>query len=522
MTSSVKILIVEDNEQDAALLIRTLAKGGIQVESRRVETEDEMRDQLLVKGWDVVICDFTMPKFSALSALRTMRQMGLDLPFIIVSGTIEEDAAVEAIRAGAHDFVSKGKFARLIPAIEREMREARVRAESAKMRQQLLISDRMASIGTLAAGVAHEANNPLTAVIGGLELAVEEVTDLINLDEKHAPKSAEGDQRQKTLQRTLEVLNDALDAAERVRLIVRDLKAFSRSDDETTGPVNIERAIDASVRMVQNEVRHHATLTTRYGSVPLVRGNEARLGQVFLNLIVNAAQAMPSARLEENEIVIITERAIDGRVQVEVRDNGPGIPQELLGRLFDPFFTTKPIGTGTGLGLTICHRIISELGGEIQVESALGCGTTFRTLLPVYVPTHHEDKAEPPLSVRRKGARVLVIDDEPIVGQMVARMIEVDHDVTVVTNPKEALQLLRSPHTFDAILCDLMMPEVTGMDIYQQLQAIPPDQRPPLALMSGGAFTKEAREFLDRAPCPHLEKPFNRAALNAVLRELLR
>ncbi|HXS15630.1 MAG TPA: ATP-binding protein, partial [Polyangiaceae bacterium] len=432
MTSNLKILIVDDNEQDAALVIRTLAKGGIQVESRRVETEVEMREQLLSKSWDVVICDFTMPKFSALSALRTMRKLGLDLPFIIVSGTIEEDAAVEAIRAGAHDFVSKGKFARLIPAIEREIREAHVRAESAKMRQQLLISDRMASIGTLAAGVAHEANNPLTAVIGGLELAVEDLDEIVSAGQKRQAKTEEETLHLATLKQTLDVLIDALDAAERVRLIVRDLKAFSRSDDETTGPVNIERAIDASIRMVQNEVRHHAGLTTRYGSVPLVRGNEARLGQVFLNLIVNAAQAMSGTRFEDNEIVIVTDQASDGRVLVEVRDNGPGIPQELLGRIFDPFFTTKPIGTGTGLGLTICHRIISELGGEIQVESSPGCGTTFRTLLPLYIPSPQQEPTAAPQSVRRRGARILVIDDEPVVGQLIARMAAGDYDVTAV------------------------------------------------------------------------------------------
>lgn len=508
MTLPLKVLVVEDNEQDAALVVRTLSKGGFEVEFVRVETAIEMEQHLSRQVWDVVISDYSLPNFSALAALQTMHELGIDLPFIIVSGTIDEDAAVEAIRAGAHDFMSKGRFARLVPAIEREMREARVRAESVKLRQQLLISDRMASMGTLAAGVAHEVNNPLTAIIGGLELASEE---LMNLG----------------LERPLRLVEEARHAAERVRRIVGDLKAFSRSDDETTGPVDIEQAIDASIRMIQHEVKHHARLTTVYGHVPLVQGNEARLGQVFLNLILNAAQAMPMARVEDNEIVVETLQTEDGRVQVEVRDNGPGIPDEIKKRIFDPFFTTKPIGTGTGLGLTICHRIVTELGGEISVETSLGRGTTFRTLLPVHVPSLNTNHAEPPphtpleLGTAHSNARILVIDDEAVVGQLVGRMLADAHEVTVMTDARRALEMLNSGVKFDAILCDLMMPDTTGMDVYEELIRLPSEVRPHIAFMSGGAFTKEARDFLDRVPCPHLEKPFNRTSLNAVLQELL-
>lgn len=540
MSAPLAALIVEDNEQDADLLVRTLVKGGFEVTYERVETEGAMRKCLEAQVWDVVIADFSLPAFSALGALQTIQSMELDLPLIIVSGSIDEEAAVEAIRAGAQDFMSKGKFARLVPAIEREMREARVRAERAQMRQQLLISDRMASIGTLAAGVAHEINNPLMAVTGGLDVLREELIEIreaisspphpglgawppgnaLSGDASHGDDAQTEDSLLDKLERAEQFLESAREAAERVRLIVRDLKAFSRPDDETTGPVDVEKAIDASIRMVKNEVRHRARLSKRYGSVPLVQGNEARLGQVFLNLLVNAAQAMPLGRAEENRIVLVTGVSDDQRVFVEVRDNGPGIPRDLHARIFDPFFTTKSLGTGTGLGLAICHRIVNDLGGQIQVESSPGEGTVFRTLLPIFSGVLPVDAPEQPVP-ETPAAKLLVIDDEPAVGKLVSRMLGPEHEVIVVTKSVQALELLRSGEHFDAILCDLMMPDVTGMDIHEALMLRAADDRPPIAFMTGGVFTKEARDFLDGARFPHLEKPFNRATLRTVIQVML-
>ncbi len=542
MSAPLAALIVEDNEQDAELLVRTLSKGGFEVTYERVETEAAMRRCLDAQVWDVVIADFSLPAFSALGALQTIQSMELDLPLIIVSGSIDEEAAVEAIRAGAQDFMSKGKFARLVPAIEREMREARVRAERAQMRQQLLISDRMASIGTLAAGVAHEINNPLMAVTGGLDILSEELIGIraavssspypgrapgamppgnaLSGDASHGNDAQTEDSLLDKLERAEQFLEAAREAAERVRLIVRDLKAFSRPDDETSGPVDVERAIDASIRMVKNEVRHRARLSKRYGSVPLVQGNEARLGQVFLNLLVNAAQAMPLGRAEENRIVLVTGVSEDQRVFVEVRDNGPGIPRDLQARIFDPFFTTKSLGTGTGLGLAICHRIVNDLGGQIQVESSPGQGTVFRTLLPIFSGLLPVAAPEQPVP-ETPAAKLLVIDDEPAVGKLVSRMLGPEHEVSVVTKSVQALERLRSGEHFDAILCDLMMPDVTGMDIHEALMLRPADDRPPIAFMTGGVFTKEARDFLDGARYPHLEKPFNRATLRTVIQVML-
>lgn len=199
---------------------------------------------------NVIISDYSLPHFSALVALALVKERKLDLPFIVVSGTVSEDTAVEAMRAGAQDFMAKGKFARLIPAIDRELRDAGLRAERVKLQEQLLISDRMASVGTLAAGVAHEINNPLAALMANLEFAAQEVSSLETEMSGHA-----GNGLQPVLPAALvtahlteiaEPLRDARESAERMRQIVRDLKVFSRSDEEKKGPVDIRRVLESS------------------------------------------------------------------------------------------------------------------------------------------------------------------------------------------------------------------------------------------------------------------------------------
>jgi PAS domain S-box-containing protein len=384
---------------------------------------------------------------------------------------------------------------------------ARDMTEKKRTEMQLMVSDRMASVGTLAAGVAHEINNPLAAVLGNLDLALGEAEIL-----SEKPEVGQ-------INELREELQDARDCAERIRLIVRDLKLFSRAEEpDRKQPVDVERVLESTLRMAWNEIRHRARLVKEYGSIPLVTANESRLGQVFLNLVVNAAQAIPEGNAEANEIRIVTAVDAAGRVQVDVRDTGPGIPPEVLSRLFTPFFTTKPAGSGTGLGLSICQRLVKAMGGEIHVESVLGQGTLFRVLLPPAASDEIEQPsgalAPEPRVVRR--GRILVVDDEPSVGQVLGRCLAKEHDVSVVERARDALALLLDTQThFDVILCDLMMPEMTGMDLYQELErcgAAALASR--IIFLSGGAFTQRAREFLDHVPNLRIEKPF-------VSRELL-
>jgi PAS domain S-box-containing protein len=629
-----RLLIIEDVEDDAVLLRRELARSGYTLHWRRVQTEADLREALGAEAWDLVISDYDLPTFDALGALAVVRELGLDLPFIICSGTIGEDVAVHAMKAGAHDFITKGNMTRLSPAIDRELREAgeradRRRAEEAlrqseqrfrtlvasigdvvftmddalrfdavygqtspiaalapenlvgktprqafgadaeaheragaralagervvyewqvqegaeprsfqtslsplvdadgrarglvgvsreisaqkRVAEQLLISDRMASVGTLAAGVAHEINNPLAVVITNLDFVSRTLPRLDPLARQGIPASF------------WEAIADARESADRAGHLVQDLKVFSRSpEEEKPQPVDLQRVLDSAARMARNEVRHRARLAMDVDAVPPVLAAEARLGQVFLNLIVNAAQSIPAGHAADHEVRLVVRERGDGMVSVEVRDTGHGIAPDVLRKLFTPFFTTKPVGEGTGLGLSICHRIVTSFGGRIEVESQVGKGSTFRVLLPkvtrsVGRPALPRARGSEPPGLRR--GRVLIVDDEPLVATALARELGEDHDVVVAHAGTSALERLRAGERFDVILCDLMMPEMTGSELHAHLVEELPDQAARMIFVSGGAFSEPMQRFVREVERPVVDKPFDLPRLRGLIRE---
>ncbi len=377
---------------------------------------------------------------------------------------------------------------------------------------QLMLADRMASVGTLAAGVAHEINNPLASVIANLDMAVQDVTEMRD--------------RGITLPTELvDELQDAREASERVRQIVRDLKIFSRTEVDSRGPVDVENVLESTLRMAWNEIRHRARVVKHYGHVPDVYANESRLGQVFLNLIVNAVHAIPEGNYEGNEVRVGTSVDARGSVVVTIRDTGSGIPPEVRARLFTPFFTTKPVGVGTGLGLAISHKIISSLDGTITFDSEVGKGTEFRITLPAAAPLARprmSPSIPPPRSRDIRRGRVLIIDDEPALTSTVQRYLSQTHDVVAMTSSRAALDLLEIGDRFDVILCDLMMPQVTGMDVHAAIQRIDPAQAVRIVFLTGGAFTSSAQDFLDASTNPRLEKPFDLRELGELVDGLIR
>lgn len=385
---------------------------------------------------------------------------------------------------------------------------ARDVTDTRRTEAQLIQSERMASVGILAAGVAHEINNPLAAVIANLDLASREVSELTK---RFALSSDLGDE-----------LRDARDCAERIRVIVRDLRIFSRSEQDARGPVDTKRVLESMLRMVWNEVRHRARLVEQYGEVPPVEANEARLGQIFLNLITNAAQAIPEGRADQNEIRISTRLGEVGFVIIEIADTGAGMSPEVQRQIFTPFFTTKPAGVGTGLGLAICLRLVEEMGGRLEVESELGKGTRFR--LHARAARSEEEPVIPEMvSARgeRRGA-ILVIDDEPVIGKAIRRSLCAEHEVSATNSARKALERIKAGERFDAILCDLMMPDLTGMDLHAELSKCAPEQAERMIFMTGGAFTTDAQEFLDRVPNLRFDKPFDRRQLLALINERIR
>jgi signal transduction histidine kinase len=236
-------------------------------------------------------------------------------------------------------------------------------------------------MGRLAAGVGHEINNPLSFILSNLRYALQELRD------------SGGNLSEEELGEVLSALAEASEGADRVRLIVQDLKTLSRPDDMALGPVDVEAVVRGAAKMARHELRDRARLVEECAGVPLVRANAARLGQVFLNLFINAAHAITPGRAQENEVRVVARVSAPGQVTVEVRDTGSGIPAEHLRRIFDPFFTTKPVGMGTGLGLSVCHRIITAFGGELRVESEPGRGTAFLITLPMAESTGSSEQS---------------------------------------------------------------------------------------------------------------------------------
>jgi signal transduction histidine kinase len=358
-----RLLLIEDSEDDELLLLEELRSSGYALSHTRVESLEALDRALNAGPWDVIISDYVLPGFNGLAALAHVRQRGVDLPFLIVSGAVGEDTAVAAMKSGVHDFLFKDRLARLGPALARELREAEVRAERRMMQEQLLLSDRLAALGLLAAGVAHEINNPLASLVMNLDFALSPLRER---------PLAEDD---------AQALRSASECARHIQEIVHDIKVFSRPEDQQFGPTDLHRVLDSALRMAWNQVLPRARLVKDYGDVTIVHGSEARLAQIFLNLVINAAQAIPAGNSSEHEIRVVTRHEQDDAVRVEIRDTGPGIPPELHERIFEPFFTTKPLGVGTGLGLFICRRLVTEMGGRIGVESGPGQGSLFRVHL---------------------------------------------------------------------------------------------------------------------------------------------
>ena len=387
------------------------------------------------------------------------------------------------------------------PAVRGVVSNFRDVTERKQIEAQLMAADRMVSVGTLAAGVAHEINNPLAYVIANLAFAIE---------------ALHGSQDVKARE-SVEALREAQQGAERVRQIVRDLKAFSRTDDAPAGPVDVHQVVDASINMAWNEIRHRARLVKDYRrDLPRALGNEARLGQIFLNLIVNAAQAIPEGDAERNEIRISTS-ASGSTVTIAVKDTGSGIPPEHLPRLFDPFFTTKPVGVGTGLGLFICQGIVRSLGGDLTVVSEVGKGSVFNVILPVSFERPPQPAAPPPPQPAPAArGRILAIDDEPLVGAVLTRALSA-HEVVSLTSAAEALARIRAGEKFDLVFCDLMMPHMTGMDFYVALESEAPEVARQVIFLTGGAFTQGARDFLERTAAPTVDKPFDLKTMRALV-----
>ena len=368
---------------------------------------------------------------------------------------------------------------------------ARDLTEQLEIQEKLIHTDRLAAVGTLAAGIAHEINNPLAYVIANIELCLDQLLEEPN------PGAA-------TLTPRLQA---AMQGAQRVRRIVRDLRTYSReSNTGEAATVSVDAAIASALSMAGGEIARCANLERDVAPGLQIAGMPSQVEQVFLNLVLNAAQAFPSSSPENR--IRIRAREKDDRVAIEIEDNGPGIPEAVRSRIFDPFFTTKPVGQGTGLGLSISRNLVRLLHGHLELTSWVPGRTVFEVTLP---------KAQTPASPERTGRRrVLVIDDEEEVLRLLEEALSED-DVRTARDVRSAIDLLRSAGPFDAVLCDVIMGDVRGPEMRRRALEIDRALASRWAYMTGAYASLSPSE---RSECRVLEKPFELRAVRELVKTM--
>jgi PAS domain S-box-containing protein len=377
------------------------------------------------------------------------------------------------------------------------------------LQQRLQMTDRLVTLGSLAGGVAHDINNPLAVARANLELLDRQLA----ADAPAVPECGPCQQ----------LIHDALEGVQRVASITEELDSFQRTMGDRIGDVDVQAVIRSAAKLADNEIRHRAQLTLELSAVPTVLSSPSRLGQVFLELLLNAAQALPEGAAGQHSIGVRCFTADDGSAVVEVEDSGAGIPEEQRARIFEPFFTTKR-AIGSGLGLPTSKRIVEEAGGTLTLCGEADRGACFRVTLPPSASARigAVDQTSPrgPIKPRDGRGRVLIIDDEPAVGRALRRILSLSHDVVVSESGREGLARL-AEQPFDVVLCDLMMPELSGVEVFRQIERDHPALAAKVVFVTGGAFTEQSRVFLDDIANPRLPKPFELDEVQAVVARLL-
>jgi two-component system, cell cycle sensor histidine kinase and response regulator CckA len=527
-----RVLSVEDSPSDTKLLVQTLRASGRKIEFERVDTAAALRAALTKKTWDLVVSDWSMPKFTAPAALALVRELGLDIPFIIVSGTIGEDVAVDALRAGASDYVLKDKLGRLVPAVERELREVKVRAEKRaadeelrryeterkkaeetlrKTEEQLRQAQKMEAVGRLAGGIAHDFNNVLSVILTYTEMILGDLNagDPMRLDIEEIRK-----------------------AGRRAADLTRQLLLFSRQQVLQPRVLDLNEIMGGMLRMLARILGADVDLVAvRAEPLGRVRVDPGAIEQVLMNLVVNARDAMSTGgklTLETGNVVLDDAYAADHlgvkpgpHVMLAVTDTGTGIDKTTMARIFEPFFTTKEPGKGTGLGLSTVFGIVQQSGGSVWVYSEVGKGTTFKVYLPsVDAPP---DRARPAASLaasRGTETILLVEDDEQLRAIANGILSKAGYKVIEARHAGEALLFAeREPTTIHLLLTDVVMPQMSGPELAKRLAPIRPTMK--VLCMSGYTDDSIVRHGVLESKVAYLQKPITPQLLTARVREVL-
>jgi signal transduction histidine kinase len=507
--SGYKILVVEDNPADLELLQRELRRGSVECVLRCVETEEDLRRELREFNPDVVLSDFALPRFSGMGALAVCRELAPHLPFVFVSGTMGEQAAVEALKQGATDYLLKGHTTRLCPAVTRAVEEARRRQEHARLGRQLAQAQKMEAIGQLAGGVAHDFNNLLTVITGFSDMA---------LSRPGVSGELEGD------------LREIRGAAQRAAELTRQLLAFSRRQIIAPRVLVLNGIVQGAEKLLRRLIGEDVELRTVLDpALGHVKADPGQVEQVIVNLAVNARDAMPNggkltietANVELDEAYgKLHASVIPGpHVLLAVSDTGCGMDAAVIAHLFEPFFTTKAPGKGTGLGLATVYGIVKQSGGHVWVYSEPGRGSTFKVYLP-RVDLAPDNPPSPEPRARGGSEVVLVVEDDESVRRLACAVLERNGYTTLqASDGVAALEVSARNPRIDLVITDVVMPQMGGPEVAEKLR----QQRPHLKVLFFSGYTSNAivhHGILDRG-LSFLQKPFTPESLARTVRAVL-
>jgi two-component system, cell cycle sensor histidine kinase and response regulator CckA len=506
------VLIVEDSTDDAELLLDQLQEAGFSPAWKRIETEATYKASL-GERIDLIFSDFSLPQFSTWRALELLQKSSFDIPFVVVSGTIGEEHAVDILKAGATDYVLKSHLSRLGLVVRRALRESAERSERRKLHEQFLQAQKMESIGQLAGGVAHDFNNILTVIQGHASM----LRSRANL-----PEEIKGS------------VNQILLAAERATNLTRQLLTFSRKQVTQPRVLDLNEVVANLTKMLKHILRADVSLRVNYGSRAfLVRADAGMMEQVLMNLAINARDAMPQGgkliistsdeSIGPEYVQLNPQASVGDYVCLAVTDTGEGIPPDNLARIFEPFFTTKPVGQGTGLGLATVYGIVRQHNGWITVYSEVGKGTVFRIYLPS--AKEREDKKvdhQVIQQVRGGNETILLIEDEAPLRALDRSILEgYGYEVVEADSAGAALDRWREHgDRISLVLTDIVIPGgANGPDLAKKFHAEKPSVR--VIFSSGYSMDVVEKDFELREGVNFLQKPYSPHRLAQTVREVL-
>jgi len=505
-----RVLVVEDNPGDAKLIECLLAPQG-RFSLDHVTTLAGTRTRLLRQRYDAVLLDLTLPDGEQAETLREIARFAEHIPIVALTGVEDDELAKRCLATGIQDYVYKSELSDT--ALVRSLNHAISRHRAAELQRRIESAQRQISLGRVAGSVVHEINNMATVVLSGLE-GLHARIEACESDPPADVSAFVGELR--------ELLEQEISAVAKMNVMSDDLRLFAQREARSAASLDVNSVVSSTLRLLDSRLRLRAEVESVLGSVPEVFADESKLSQVLINLLLNAVDALDDVPDGRRRIRIET-RMDRQWVAVVVSDTGMGIREEDIDRVFEPFFSSKPVGRGSGLGLSICSELVASWDGVLAVESEPGRGSNFIVKLPVAPREHRKRSSILPRAKRRvlTSARVLLIDDMDEPRRAIRRMMEREHVVEEAASGEAALEMLRGGAQFDVVLCDLMMPEMDGVELYRRAIELCPSLEHRFILLTGGAFMESSQVSLGGFDLPLLGKPIMRAVLLSAIEERL-